>query len=64
MVGVQQLMTELPIDRPVSARHVRVVRPASDPKRDLDLWASWRIWGVHEVVLYEPLPVAAPSGPG
>jgi hypothetical protein len=63
-VWPDHLVTELPLDRPVTARHVRIVRPASGPQRDLDLWASWRIWGIHEVWLHEPLPVAAPADPG
>jgi len=59
-----RLATELRLDRPIAIRRLRIVRPAADPGRDLDLWAGWRVWGAHEVELYEPLPVAAPATAG
>ena len=59
-----RLAIELRLPRPIAIRRLRIVRPAAEPGRDLDLWAGWRVWGVHEVELYEPLPVAAPATAG
>jgi hypothetical protein len=59
-----RLAIELRLPRPIATRRLRIVRPAAEPGRDLDLWAGWRVWGAHEVELYEPLPVAAPAGAG
>jgi hypothetical protein len=64
-----RLAIDLRLPRPIAIRRLRIVRPAAEPGRDLDLWAGWHVWGVHEVELYEPsryepLPVAAPATAG
>jgi hypothetical protein len=59
-----RLAIELELPRPIAVRRLRIVRPAAEPGRDLDLWAAWRVWGAHELEVYEPLPVAAPATAG
>jgi hypothetical protein len=48
-----RLRTELRIGSPVATRHVRIVRPKSEAQNPLDLWTSWRIWGINALHAYE-----------
>ncbi len=47
-----RLSSEMQLEHPISAKHVRLVRPAAEGP-DFDLWDNWTSWGVHELQLFE-----------
>jgi hypothetical protein len=59
-----RLAIELRLPRPIAIRRLRIVRPAAEPGRDLDVWAGWHVWSAHEVEAWEPVAVAARAGAG
>jgi hypothetical protein len=49
----QRLAQELRLPVATSARHLRVIRPASEPAAGYtDVWVNWRLWGAHEIAVY------------
>jgi len=51
------LAQELRLTTPTPARHLRIVRPATDNQlATVDVWLNWTRWGVHELRVFEAPP--------
>ena len=51
------LAQELRLTTPTLARHLRIVRPATDNQlATVDVWLNWTRWGVHELRVFEAPP--------